>query len=175
MKLFRKFISVILAAKKHRGGSFIFSALLTCIITLFVTYFDRNISFSIILIYSSILFLLILIHEILRDLEDIRMDITYRFRTVPIILGINRTQKIILILKTIIGWLMLLHISITYNYLWIKATYSSFGHLLFVLSLIVLPVLAAVYLLLFEHPTNYSRLRLAIKLIIITGIFSIIF
>jgi 4-hydroxybenzoate polyprenyltransferase len=169
------FLYPMFKKKRFLSGNFIFSALCSFLILLAIISFDNTIPLFIILIYLSILFLLILIHEIFRDMENIGMDIAYHFRTLPIILGIDKTQKIILVLKIICVWLILIHISITYKYLWIKATYSSYGHLFSLLFFIILPLLTAVYLFLFKYSENYSRSRMVIKLILITGILSMIF
>lgn len=63
--------------------------------------------FSILLDYSLFAFILNLIREIVKDLEDIKGDKNQKMNTLPIIIGINKTTKIVFVLSIVIIGILL--------------------------------------------------------------------
>lgn len=80
-------------------------ALLSGLIPFMVALFEPNAYkelYYFIIAYSSFAFLIALMREIIKDLEDIEGDIIENCRTLPIVLGVNITKTVIIILIAII-------------------------------------------------------------------------
>lgn len=61
-----------------------------------------------IFIYIIFAFFMTLIREIIKDIEDINGDYALKMKTLPIIIGINRTKRIVLLISSLIFLFVLL-------------------------------------------------------------------
>ncbi len=80
-------------------------ALLSGLIPFVVAMFEPNVYkelYYFIIAYSGFAFLVSLMREIIKDLEDIEGDIAEGCRTLPIVLGVNKTKTIIIALVAIV-------------------------------------------------------------------------
>ncbi len=114
--------------------------------------------------HATFLFLLILIREMIKDLENIKGDLVQNYRTIPVILGENFSKKVItlLVLATIAPVYLLIEVhDVGYmdGYF-----YFSFIVLLFFL----------IQLWKSDSKQNYLLLHNVLKLLIVAGVFSII-
>jgi len=119
---------------------------------------------SVIFVHAIFLFLLILAREMIKDLENIAGDITQNYKTIPILYG-AKTAKIgitILIFLTLIPTLLLIY------YFDVGQMYVYFG--------VALILLIFFMILLWKSNTkkHYVWLHNILKLIIISGVFSIL-
>lgn len=120
--------------------------------------------YYVIFAHASFLFLLILIREMIKDLENIIGDLAQNYRTIPVILGESFSKKIItfLVLFTVIPVYILIDIfDVGYMDIYF---YASFVILIFFL----------IKLWKSDSKENYLLLHNIIKFIIVAGVFSIV-
>jgi 4-hydroxybenzoate polyprenyltransferase len=80
------------------------SALTLLIVGLFEPRFYPN--FISVLVYSAFAFLVSLIREIIKDIEDVEGDEKGQVKSLPVRIGIKQTKGIVLLLIIITGWLL---------------------------------------------------------------------
>jgi 4-hydroxybenzoate polyprenyltransferase len=116
--------------------------------------------------YATFAFISTLFRELIKDIEDVAGDKAQGCQTVPIVLGIKKAK----IITLIIGGVFILAI-LFFNYLF-KNDYLK----LFLLNLtITLPVCYALFLLTkAKEKTDYSRLSVIAKLIMLSGLIFIL-
>jgi len=114
--------------------------------------------------HATFLFLLILIREIIKDLENIKGDIANDYRTIPVLFGEIAAKKIITALTII---------TILPIYLLVDKYDVGYMDIYFYLSLMVL-----IFFLYFLWKSNskiqYIQLHLILKLLIVSGVFCIV-
>jgi len=128
-----------------------------------------------IIIYSFFAFIVSLIREIAKDIEDIRGDEKFRAKTLPIVIGIRKTKNVMIALQ-----LLLLSVMFVFAGLFdaISATdiEVSFIFIIYSFLFICLPL---GYILLktkaADLKKDFSGLSLYYKAIMILGILSMIF
>ncbi|WP_051476111.1 geranylgeranylglycerol-phosphate geranylgeranyltransferase [Aquimarina megaterium] len=129
---------------------------------------SQTVIFSIILDYSIFAFMIILLREIIKDCLHIDRDHNLGIRTIPIVLGKNRTTKLI-------GALTLLPIISVIYYIY-TYLFSNSKAVIFVLILIVAPLL---YFMIksfsAESDQQFKRLVLLLKIILIGASISLLF
>ena len=124
----------------------------------------NNEKYYVIFAHASFLFLLILIREMIKDLENIKGDLVQNYRTIPVILGENFSKKIItfLVLCTVIPVYILIEMyDVGYMDIYF---YSSFGVMIFFL----------LKLWKSDSKENYLLLHNILKIIIVAGVFCIV-
>ncbi len=124
----------------------------------------RNEKYYVIFAHASFLFLLILIREMIKDLENIKGDMTQNYRTLPVILGESFSKKVIT---------MLIICSIFPVYILIEIYDVGYMDIYFYVSFIVL-IFFIMKLWNSNSKDNYLLLHNIIKFIIVAGVFSII-
>ena len=112
--------------------------------------------------FSLFAFLLNLVREVVKDIEDLEGDHAYGKRTIPVIWGINTARwisvtLIVLVLTLlIVAWLFFIHDNIT---------------LIYFMIMFVIPLLMAVYLLIKGgNQAVFHKASLLIKMVMITGL-----
>lgn len=85
---------------------------------------------SVLFDFSVISFILNFIREIVKDLEDVKGDINQGISTIPIVLGVNRTRRLVFGLSFVPMICILYYV---YNYLF-QLTYATIFILLFVIG-----------------------------------------
>ncbi len=127
---------------------------------------SQSVIFAIIMDYSIFAFMIVILREILKDCINIDRDHNIGIRTIPIVLGKNRTTKII-------GLLTLLPIISVVYYIY-TYLFSNSKAVLFVLIFIIAPLL---YFMISSFSTSTTkhliRLRLVSKLILVIASFSL--
>lgn len=124
----------------------------------------NNEKYYVIFAHATFLFLLILIREMIKDLENIKGDLVQNYRTIPVILGENFSKRVItfLVICTVIPVYILVEMyDVGYMDIYF---YSSFMVLIFFL----------VKLWKSDSKENYLLLHNMLKLIIVAGVFSIV-
>lgn len=120
-----------------------------------------------VLSYSIFAFIISMIREIVKDIEDIKGDQENGYRTLPIVHGVEKSKVIITALSFIMIILVILAIYFAYTYNWLKlSTYLSVA--------VLLPLIYFVYLLRKSQNTEqFGDLSTLAKIIMIAGILSI--
>lgn len=125
--------------------------------------------FKIIIDYAVFAFLINLIREIVKDMEDIEGDLDSGSKSLPIVLGMNKTKIVLSVLLTIsvlvLGWY-------SYAYFFENDLYIV---LVYVLALVLTP-LVYVVIRLWEakQKKDFTHLSLVLKAIILFGILSLL-
>jgi len=173
------FLYSISLKKRLLSGNVIIS-LLTAWTVLVVTWCEARFFFNpadvnihkitrITFLYSGFAFVISLIREAIKDMEDIEGDRRYGCKTMPIVWGVNASKiyvatwmtMLVLALGLMVIYMLQLH-------WWIAITYS--------LLLIILPS-ARIFQKLFtaQTPKDFHSLSTMVKLVMFTGILSMIF
>lgn len=121
--------------------------------------------FKIILDYASFAFIINLIREMVKDLEDIDGDYKAKINTLPIIIGRSRANKIVFALTLVTIFAVIFYIS-TYLYKQIIAV-------IYFLILVVAPLIyISIKLFVAKNKKDYSHISLVLKFIMLFGILS---
>lgn len=150
-----------------------FSVIIIGIFDLFPATYDGNQRemanlFSILLDYAIFAFIINFIREIVKDLEDVNGDYNQGMTTLPIVLGVNRTSKLVFALSFIPIVIVLYYINIYFmaNNLYVLTIYS----LVFIVSPLVY---FSVKIWSAKKQQEFHHLSTILKLILLFGIISI--
>ncbi len=125
--------------------------------------------FLILFDYAIFAFVINLIREIVKDLQDINGDYNQGMQTLPIIFGISRTTKLLSILMTIPIIVLLVYIN---NYLMSNNLYAA---TIYGLILVVAPLIfCAINLWNSKTAKQFAKISTILKWIIFFGILSIV-
>ncbi len=130
-------------------------------------YWQRLVKLS--FIYAGFAFIISLIREVIKDMEDMPGDVKYDCKTMPIVWGLQVSKVFVAV------WIVVLAISIAAIQVyviqlgwWLSALYS--------LVAIILPLLVVLRKLYFaQTQKDFHKLSTVVKLIMFTGILSMIF
>lgn len=127
-----------------------------------ITVYYKNFSLEI-FTHAIFLFFVILIKELIKDLENLKGDFTMNYKTIPVLYGEKWTKRYI-ILFVVFTILISLNLSLNYDIHFMKVYY-----------LLSIPFfIFFIYLMLkFNSRKHYVILHNALKILIITGLFSI--
>jgi len=124
--------------------------------------------FSILLDYAIFAFVINFIREIVKDLEDVNGDYNQGMNTLPIVLGIKRTSKLVLVLSLIPLVMVVLYIK---NYFF---SYNLYFATIYALICIVAPLIYfPVKMADAKNSKDFNHLSTVLKLVILFGLFSI--
>jgi 4-hydroxybenzoate polyprenyltransferase len=121
------------------------------------------------ILYAGFAFIISLIREVVKDMEDIQGDVKYGCRTMPIMWGIPVSKVFAGVwLVVLTGGVLVLQFYVFQLGWWLSAIYS--------LLLIIIPLLWVLQQLYkAQTPSDFSRLSNAIKMVMFTGIVSMLF
>ncbi|MFT3844140.1 MAG: geranylgeranylglycerol-phosphate geranylgeranyltransferase [Lacibacter sp.] len=121
------------------------------------------------ILYSSFAFIITLIREVVKDIEDMDGDARYGCRTMPIVWGVEFSKVFASIWMVILLVLLLIVLLYILQFkMWLAAVYN--------VVLLILPAAYCMSLLFKARQThNYSVLSRWIKAVIFTGILSMVF
>ncbi|MCM4156050.1 geranylgeranylglycerol-phosphate geranylgeranyltransferase [Gramella sp. AN32] len=127
---------------------------------------SQSVIFSILLDYSLFAFLINFIREIVKDAEDVDGDYNAGYKTLPIVLGKSRTNKVVFALGLIpVGFL----VYYIYTYL-----FETTGAVIYALLLLLAPLLYfEINIWEAKKKKQYSRLSLVLKSVLFFGLLSI--
>lgn len=121
-----------------------------------------------VLIYTAFAFLMTLIREIIKDAEDYKGDSVTRCRTIPIVLGINKTKTILYIMITI-----LMSVLLYYNYILFNLKlYVAFAMMLLI---VVCSIFLLVKIYKADVKNDFHFLSGLSKVMMLIGILSMLF
>ncbi len=114
--------------------------------------------------HASFLFLLILIREIIKDLENIKGDIANNYRTIPVKFGDTFAKKIITFLTIL---------TIIPIYFLVEIYEVGYMDIYFYMSLIIL-LFFLILLWKSDNKLDYLRLHNTLKFLVVSGVFCIV-
>ena len=120
--------------------------------------------YHVIFAHASFLFLLILIRELIKDLENIEGDLVNEYKTIPVLFG-EQTAKIIISIITIATVVPVYFLTDIYD--------VGYMDIYFYFSLLLL-ILFFMKLWKSEKKSDYLKLHFLLKFIIVSGVFCII-
>lgn len=123
----------------------------------------------IILIYASFAFIISMIREIVKDIEDIKGDAQSGCRTLPVVYGVNAGKDLSCLLSWILITLIIFVQILIFSYHW-------YFIILYLLLLVQLPLITVIKKLSrAATPEDFHYISSFVKLIMLTGIISMIF
>jgi 4-hydroxybenzoate polyprenyltransferase len=134
-----------------------------------VNQYQRVRFFRLMVLYASFAFVISLIREVIKDMEDIAGDQKYGCTTMPIVWGINASKVFVAVwIIVLISALVILQLYVLGMGWWLSALYC--------ILLIVFPlVLVLQKLYKAEKSSDYHQISSLVKIIMFTGILSMIF
>lgn len=121
-----------------------------------------------VLIYTVFAFLMTLIREIIKDAEDYKGDSVTRCRTIPIVLGINKTKTILYIMVAVLMSLLFYYGFILFN----LKLYVAFAMMLLI---VVCSILLLVKIYKADVKNDFHFLSSLSKIMMLIGILSMLF
>ncbi len=131
---------------------------------------DRPVKFfRVAFLYAGFAFIISLVREAIKDMQDLEGDARYGCRTLPIIAGIRTTKIYALVwLVVLLGSLIVLQLYVLLFKWWFAVGYSLF--------FIILPLVYLIFRLYKAgNSSEFGRLSRLTKIIMLTGIASMIF
>jgi len=132
-------------------------------------YTSQHKLFRLTILYASFAFIISLIREAIKDMEDMPGDTRYGCRTMPIVWGVNATKVYTAVwLVVLIALLIVIQVYILQFKWWWPVIYS--------LAAVILPlIIVLVKLYRSSTPKDFHQLSSWTKLVMFTGILSMIF
>jgi 4-hydroxybenzoate polyprenyltransferase len=150
-----------------------FSVIIIGMFDIFPNTFDINrkqmtLAFSILLDYAKFAFIINLVREIIKDIQDVKGDTLQEMKTLPIAIGVAKT-KIIAFVLLLLPSLYLLYYSKIYLF-----ENNLFYGLAYILALVVAPmIMCLVQIWNAKENNDYKKISTLLKWIIFFGILSI--
>jgi len=120
-------------------------------------------------LYAGFAFIISLIREVVKDMEDMEGDAKYGCRTIPIVWGVPVAKTFAGVwLTVLIGAIVILQFYVFQLGWWISVFYST---ILIIIPLIT--ILKKLYAA--QTPVQFHQLSTAIKFVMLTGILSMVF
>ncbi len=125
--------------------------------------------FRLTILYASFAFIISLIREVIKDMEDMDGDRKYGCRTMPILWGMNASKVFVAVwIIVLVSVLLILQFYVLPFGWWLSALYC--------LLLIILPLVWILFKLFkAQSAEDFHRLSTVIKLVMFTGILSMLF
>ena len=131
--------------------------------------FDARKLFKLTLLYSGFAFVLSLIREVVKDIEDMNGDAKYNCRTMPIAWGLPATRVFLGVWMVVLISSIFISVFYAFQSGWKIGSVYSFIFILIPLFYILKKLLNA------KTTKDYRKISLAIKFVMFTGILSMIF
>jgi 4-hydroxybenzoate polyprenyltransferase len=168
--------------KKLLIGNLIISILTSWVIlVLFIAEWDLNRAsngmvqvamgrlFKLSVLYAGFAFIISLVREVIKDVEDMEGDAKYHCRTMPIVWGVNVSKMFAAVwLVVLLAAIIILQFYVLQFRWWVSIAYS----LLFIIAPLVWIVMK---LYRANSKADFHQLSNAVKLVMLTGILSMIF
>jgi len=139
------------------------SAILTITPFFAIFLYYKNYS-GLIFVFGFYLFLVLSMRELVKDLENLKGDLTLNYKTIPVVYG-EKIAKIMVVILVTINILVTWYLVSTYDLG--KMDYF------FYVSISLLSVVVA-FLFSAQHQQQYMRIHILLKLLVLLGVFSII-
>ncbi|MCW3088375.1 MAG: 4-hydroxybenzoate polyprenyltransferase [Sediminibacterium sp.] len=136
---------------------------------LLATSHDEVRFFRFTVVYASFAFIISLIREVIKDMEDMDGDRKYGCRTMPIVWGVNASKVFVAVwIIVLVAALAIIQLYVLPFGWWLSVVYC--------LALVMAPLVwILVKLFRAQSPADFHLLSTAVKLVMLTGILSMIF
>lgn len=130
---------------------------------------EHTVFFRLTLLYAGFAFIISLIREAIKDMEDMPGDLKYGCRTMPIVWGVNATKVYVAVwLAVLIALLLLLQLYVLQFRWWLAVAYN--------IPAIIVPLVLLLFKLRNSHSAEqYHKLSSLAKFVMLTGILSMCF
>ncbi|WP_088323673.1 geranylgeranylglycerol-phosphate geranylgeranyltransferase [Polaribacter tangerinus] len=143
----------------------VFSAAILTILPFFAVFVHYNNYSKIIFVHAAFLFLVVLVRELLKDLENIKGAIANNYNTFSVVYGESKTKKVILFLLI----LTLIPVFILFNY---AALSSMVYYFYFALAVLIF---VGIYLWKSVSKDQFRLLHNILKILLFIGVLCLIF
>jgi 4-hydroxybenzoate polyprenyltransferase len=150
--------------KKYPLTGLISATVLTILPFFAIFIYFKNFS-KVIFVHAIFLFLVIMIRELIKDLENIKGAIVNDYSTFPVFYGEKKSKELITLLLV----LTLFPVVVLFSY-----PALSYMRYYFYLAMITLIVIG-VYLWTSKHKTHYTLVHNVLKMLLLVGVFSLVF
>jgi 4-hydroxybenzoate polyprenyltransferase len=125
--------------------------------------------FRLAILYAGFAFIISLIREAIKDMEDLPGDSNYGCRTMPVVWGLTATKVYVAVwLFVIIAMLIVIQVYMLQFQWWLPVAYS--------IVAVIFPLVVVLVRLKSSHtPADFHKLSTITKLVMFTGILSMIF
>ena len=125
--------------------------------------------FKLTVLYAGFAFIISLIREVIKDMEDIEGDMKYNCKTMPIVWGVPASKVFVAVwIVVLVGALLVLQFYALHLGWWWSVAYC--------IAAIITPLLWILrQLYKAQVPKDYHRLSSAVKLVMLAGILSMLF
>jgi len=149
-------------------GNFIV-AFMTAMVVLIVGIYEKTLIIYLVVGYAIFAFVISLLREIVKDMEDMEGDGKMNCRTIPLVLGIHQSKLIASSINLVlIG-------GICYFVYYLNLT-NAYLHIVYISLLLLFPLFLVFWLLYrADNAKGYHRISTLIKLVMINGIAAMIF
>ncbi len=148
-------------------------AVLSSFVIVILPFFNPQISNYLVWVYAIFALGLTLIREIVKDAEDIRGDSKFNCKTLPIVLGVRKTKRILITLVFIYVLLISSHVFIGNSQIPFRHFYGNVLYVIYMLLFVAIPLVATTYLLYrADVKSDFTRLSTLYKLIMVAGLLS---
>jgi 4-hydroxybenzoate polyprenyltransferase len=160
--------------KQFLSGNLLVGTLSAFVIAI-LPLFNQQISSYLVWVYALFAFGINLIREIIKDAEDVRGDSKFNCKTLPIVFGVRKTKKVIIILVLIYTILLFAHTFIANSLIPFRHSYGQVFYTFYMLLFVIVPLIITTFLLLnADVKSDFSRLSVLYKVIIISGLLSMV-
>ncbi|MCU0423017.1 MAG: geranylgeranylglycerol-phosphate geranylgeranyltransferase [Bacteroidia bacterium] len=160
--------------KQFLSGNILVAALSSLVIII-LPLFDKEISGYLVWCYACFAFGISLLREIVKDAEDLRGDSKFDCKTLPIILGIRKTKKILTTLLIVYVCLIFIHVFIANSHIPFRHDYGNITYNFYMLLFVCIPLLVITYMLQrADVKSDFSLLSTLLKVIMISGLLSMV-
>lgn len=160
--------------KMFLTGNLLVAALSAFVIAL-LPWFNQQTSIYLVWVYSIFAFGISLIREIVKDAEDLRGDAKFSCKTLPIVLGIRKTKKILLALVAIYLFLIVAHLTWGYGFISFRHSYNHLFYAAYMFLAVIIPLCYCLYLLNKADVKNdFKQLSGWCKFIMLSGLLSMV-
>ena len=155
------------------AGLLAFSVIIIGIFDIYPNTFDFNqqqmsVAFSILMDYAKFAFIINLVREIVKDCEDFNGDNSQGMRTLPIVIGIEKTTKIAFLLLLLPTLYLFYYI---YNYLYQN---DLFYGIFYVFILVIAPIIySLIQIWSAKEKNDFNFISKILKWVIFFGILSV--
>lgn len=161
--------------RKFLIGNLLVSLLSAFVIIINYVY-DTGLNAGLIIAYSIFAFSITLLREIIKDAEDIRGDGRFDCKTIPIVLGIRQTKNILFYLTFVFIVVLVAYTTLYASAFEFVYPITRVGFLFYMLLGVWAPLGVMLYKIRKADTTSdFTRLSLLAKLIMVTGILSMVF
>ena len=160
--------------KQFLSGNLLVGTLSAFVIAI-LPLFNQLISSYLVWVYALFAFGINFIREIIKDAEDVRGDSKFNCKTLPIVFGVRKTKKVIIILVLIYTILLFAHTFIANSLIPFRHSYGQIFYTFYMLLFVIVPLIITTFLLInADVKSDFSRLSVLYKVIIISGLLSMV-